>query len=183
MLFCVISWLLSHFSFTFAYVDAEESMLAAISKVICQCLPYGRNRLANRLRRSCGFAAKRKRCGDRRNAYAVGRGAWYFRRACRLHVHTFKPRLHIRVFRVVQGSRLEILVKMRRLSAVSCFFGGVRNSFGFYLDMKKFTVSAPTTLKEFTDATYPQGSFCLAALLRGKDIKVNGARVGAKRAA
>ncbi len=44
--------------------------------------------------------------------------------------------------------------------------------------MKKFTVSAPTTLKEFTDATYPQGSFCLAALLRGKDIKVNGARVG-----
>lgn len=44
--------------------------------------------------------------------------------------------------------------------------------------MKKFTVSAPTTLKEFTDGVYPQGSFCLAALLRGKDVKVNGARVG-----
>ena len=44
--------------------------------------------------------------------------------------------------------------------------------------MKKFTVSAPASLKEFTDATYPQGSFCLAALLRSRDVKVNGARVG-----
>lgn len=44
--------------------------------------------------------------------------------------------------------------------------------------MKKFTVSTPANLKEFTDATYPQGSFCLAALLRAKDIKVNGVRVG-----
>ncbi|MDE7083268.1 MAG: RluA family pseudouridine synthase [Clostridia bacterium] len=44
--------------------------------------------------------------------------------------------------------------------------------------MKKFTVKTPANLKEFTGATYPQGSFCFAALLRGKDIKVNGARVG-----
>ncbi|MDE7167516.1 MAG: RluA family pseudouridine synthase [Clostridia bacterium] len=43
--------------------------------------------------------------------------------------------------------------------------------------MKKFTVSTPASLKEFTDSTYPQGSFCLAALLREKDIKVNGVRV------
>ena len=45
--------------------------------------------------------------------------------------------------------------------------------------MKKFTVLTPANLKEFTDSTYPQGSFCLAALLRAKDIKVNGVRVGA----
>lgn len=44
--------------------------------------------------------------------------------------------------------------------------------------MKKFTVTTPASLKEFTDSTYPQGSFCLAALLRAKDIKVNGVRVG-----
>lgn len=35
MLFCVLSWLLSHFSFSFCYVEtAEESMLCAISKII-----------------------------------------------------------------------------------------------------------------------------------------------------
>lgn len=44
--------------------------------------------------------------------------------------------------------------------------------------MKKFAVTKNTTLKEFTDGVYPQGSFCLAALLRGKDIKVNGNRTG-----
>lgn len=44
--------------------------------------------------------------------------------------------------------------------------------------MKKFTVETPANLKEFTDATYPQGSFCFAALLRERDIKVNGVRVG-----
>lgn len=37
MLFCVISWLLSHFSFTFEYVGVDESMLAAISKLL---LPF-----------------------------------------------------------------------------------------------------------------------------------------------
>lgn len=44
--------------------------------------------------------------------------------------------------------------------------------------MKIFTVTEDTNLKDFTDCVYPQGSFCLAALLRAKDIKVNGARVG-----
>ena len=44
--------------------------------------------------------------------------------------------------------------------------------------MKKFTVTPPASLKEFTDATYPQGSFCLPALLRERDVKVNGVRVG-----
>lgn len=43
--------------------------------------------------------------------------------------------------------------------------------------MKKFTVTSETDLKTFTDATYPQGSVCFSALLRDKDIKVNGARV------
>ncbi|MDE7453851.1 MAG: RluA family pseudouridine synthase [Clostridia bacterium] len=43
--------------------------------------------------------------------------------------------------------------------------------------MKKFTVENETNLKDFTDGVYPQGSFCLAALLREKDVKVNGVRV------
>ncbi len=43
--------------------------------------------------------------------------------------------------------------------------------------MKIFRVSNETNLKDFTDCVFPQGGFCLAALLRGKDIKVNGARV------
>lgn len=43
--------------------------------------------------------------------------------------------------------------------------------------MKKFTVKNGISLKDFTDGVYPQGSFCFAALLRAKDIKVNGARV------
>lgn len=35
MLFCVISWLMSHFSFSFCYVEgAEDSMLCSISKVV-----------------------------------------------------------------------------------------------------------------------------------------------------
>lgn len=43
--------------------------------------------------------------------------------------------------------------------------------------MKKFTVHSNTDLKTFTDATYPQGSFAFAALLRARDIRVNGVRV------
>ena len=43
--------------------------------------------------------------------------------------------------------------------------------------MKKYIVTEETNLKDFTDAVYPQGAFCLAALLRGKDVKVNGVRV------
>lgn len=44
--------------------------------------------------------------------------------------------------------------------------------------MKIFRVSKETNLKDFTDCVFPQGGFCLAALLRGKDIKVNGVRAG-----
>ncbi len=33
-LFCVLSWFFSHFSFTFAYVSVEESMLAAFSRAL-----------------------------------------------------------------------------------------------------------------------------------------------------
>ncbi|MCM1438156.1 MAG: RluA family pseudouridine synthase [Roseburia sp.] len=40
--------------------------------------------------------------------------------------------------------------------------------------MKKFTVKENTTLKEFTDATYPQGSFAYGALIKKGDIRVNG---------
>lgn len=43
--------------------------------------------------------------------------------------------------------------------------------------MKIFKVTEDSNLSDFTDAVYPQGSFCLAALLRAKDVKINGARV------
>lgn len=43
--------------------------------------------------------------------------------------------------------------------------------------MKTFSVTNDISLKDFTDSVYPQGSFCFAALLRSKDIKVNGLRV------
>lgn len=43
--------------------------------------------------------------------------------------------------------------------------------------MKKFTVKQPTDLKNFTDSTYPQGSFYFNALLRSSDIRVNGIKV------
>lgn len=42
--------------------------------------------------------------------------------------------------------------------------------------MKKFTVTQNSTLKEFTDATYPQGSFAFSALLKKGDIRVNGVK-------
>ncbi len=42
--------------------------------------------------------------------------------------------------------------------------------------MKTFTVKNQTTLKEFTDCTYPQGSFFYSALLKKGDIRVNGVR-------
>ena len=45
--------------------------------------------------------------------------------------------------------------------------------------MKKFTVKEDCNLKDFTDCTYPQGSFAFAALIRRKDIKINGARAHA----
>lgn len=42
--------------------------------------------------------------------------------------------------------------------------------------MKEFTVKNPDTLKKFTDNTYPQGSFYFNALLKKKDIRVNGVK-------
>lgn len=43
--------------------------------------------------------------------------------------------------------------------------------------MKIFKCSQPQTLRDFTDANFPQGSFCFAQLLRAKDVRVNGVRV------
>lgn len=44
--------------------------------------------------------------------------------------------------------------------------------------MKKFTAAKRQSLKDFTDERYAQGSFALARLLRDRDVRVNGARVG-----
>ena len=44
--------------------------------------------------------------------------------------------------------------------------------------MKVFYAEEEINLRAFTDTHYPQGSFCFAALLRAKDIKVNGVRTG-----
>ncbi|MBD5631725.1 MAG: RluA family pseudouridine synthase [Clostridia bacterium] len=44
--------------------------------------------------------------------------------------------------------------------------------------MKSFKVYENCNLKDFTDSVYPQGSFCLTRLLKERDIKVNGERVG-----
>ncbi|MBD5584740.1 MAG: ferrous iron transporter B [Clostridia bacterium] len=59
MLFCVISWVLSHFSFTFAYVGADESMLAHISKVLLPVFyPMGVDDWRIAYAVLCGFVAK-----------------------------------------------------------------------------------------------------------------------------
>lgn len=42
--------------------------------------------------------------------------------------------------------------------------------------MKTFTINEETNLKDFTDGTYPQGSFYFSALLKKGDIRVNGIR-------
>lgn len=44
--------------------------------------------------------------------------------------------------------------------------------------MKTFTVTENCNLKDFTDFVFPQGAFCLAQLLKNKDIKINGMRTG-----
>jgi 23S rRNA pseudouridine955/2504/2580 synthase len=44
--------------------------------------------------------------------------------------------------------------------------------------LKEFIVKQEDTLKKFTDNTYPQGSFYFNALLKKKDIKVNGVKTG-----
>ena len=43
--------------------------------------------------------------------------------------------------------------------------------------MKKFTVKTTASLKDFTDCTYPQGSFVFRILLKKGDIRVNGVKV------
>ena len=43
----------------------------------------------------------------------------------------------------------------------------------------KLTCSEKTTLKDFTDNNYAQGSFFWSYLLKNKEIKVNGKKVGA----
>ena len=45
--------------------------------------------------------------------------------------------------------------------------------------MQKFVVPQRVRLREFTDNTYPQGSFALPRLLREREVRVNGAKVGA----
>lgn len=45
--------------------------------------------------------------------------------------------------------------------------------------MKKYTTQKNCSLRQFTDETYPQGSFAFFRLVRERDIKVNGVRVGA----
>ena len=44
--------------------------------------------------------------------------------------------------------------------------------------MKEFIVKKADTLRNFTDNTYPQGSFCLDRLLKKRDVRVNGEKVG-----
>jgi 23S rRNA pseudouridine955/2504/2580 synthase len=44
--------------------------------------------------------------------------------------------------------------------------------------LKEFIVKQEDSLKKFTDNTYPQGSFYFNALLKKKDIKVNGVKTG-----
>lgn len=44
--------------------------------------------------------------------------------------------------------------------------------------MKKFSVFENCNLKSFTDGTFPQGSFYFSKLIKNRDIKVNGVRVG-----
>lgn len=59
LLFCVLSWFLSSFSFRLEYVTAEESMLASISKIIAPVFyPMGITDWRLAYAALCGFAAK-----------------------------------------------------------------------------------------------------------------------------
>jgi len=59
MLFSVGSWVFSHFSFAFAYVEADESMLAAFSRIILPLFyPMGVTDWRLAYAALCGFAAK-----------------------------------------------------------------------------------------------------------------------------
>lgn len=58
-LFCLISWLLSHFSFSFEYVSADKSMLAHISRIILPLFyPMGIKDWRLAYSALCGFIAK-----------------------------------------------------------------------------------------------------------------------------
>ena len=57
--FCVISWVLSHYSFTFRYVGVDESMLAAVSRIIVPLFyPMGITDWRLAYAALCGFIAK-----------------------------------------------------------------------------------------------------------------------------
>ena len=57
--FCIISWFFSHFSFTFQYVEADESMLAVISRAIVWAFyPMGITDWRLAYAALCGFIAK-----------------------------------------------------------------------------------------------------------------------------
>ncbi|MDE5722019.1 MAG: 50S ribosome-binding GTPase [Clostridia bacterium] len=59
VLFCVVSWLLSHFSFAFRYVEADQSMLASISRVLTPLFkPMGVSDWRIAYAALCGFIAK-----------------------------------------------------------------------------------------------------------------------------
>lgn len=59
MLFCIISWLLSHFSFTFAYVEVDKSILAAISRAVLPLfMPMGVTDWRIAYAALCGFISK-----------------------------------------------------------------------------------------------------------------------------
>lgn len=59
MVFCIISWFLSHYSFSFEYVSADESMLAAISKIALPVFyPMGITDWRVAYAALCGFVAK-----------------------------------------------------------------------------------------------------------------------------
>ena len=59
LLFCILSWLLSHFSFSFRYVSADKSMLAHISRIILPLFyPMGISDWRLAYSALCGFIAK-----------------------------------------------------------------------------------------------------------------------------
>ena len=58
-LFCVISWFLSHFSFSFNYVEPDDSILASFSKIISPLFyPMGISDWRLAYAALCGFIAK-----------------------------------------------------------------------------------------------------------------------------
>ena len=59
LLFCLISWFLSHFSFTFEFVPADRSMLAKLSRIILPLFyPMGIDDWRLAYAALCGFIAK-----------------------------------------------------------------------------------------------------------------------------